>query len=217
MSQLYSIEIMQTFIFEPFLFDSFFRFFSVLPCRSCAPAQVDGQHLQHGYDVSSPLRALSPGPQSGRRAARLRLVCASPTCKGSDSKGSRSPETKHLFLQKTPQLITSGCVNADNLIKISIRQANTKQRITRKDMQHAAMPWKEVAPGTHIKSQQDPFHKVMYLLPHVAPDQSSQSARLSTLVTHHTVTHTHTEISIMETARKKFQPVGLSNDTRPWW
>lgn len=78
-------------------------------------------------------------------------------------------------------------------------------------MQHAAMPWKEVAPGTHIKSQQDPFHKVMYLLAHFAPDQSSQSARLSTLVTHHTVTHTHTEISIMETARNNFQRVDSKN------
>ena len=113
--------------------------------------------------------------------------------------------------------LTSGSVNADNLIKISIRQANTKQLITRKDMQHAAMPWKEVTPGTRIKSQQDPFHKVMYLLAHFAPDQSSQSARLSTLVTHHTVTHTHTQISIMETARNNFQLVDSKNDTRPWW
>ena len=74
MSQLYSIEIMQTFIFEPFLFDSFFRFFSFYRvavahlhrlmaniCSMATTSQVLFAHClqdlkadeeRHGYDWS---------------------------------------------------------------------------------------------------------------------------------------------------------------------
>ena len=159
MSQLYSIEIMQTANLSFWAF--FGKRFIVSQLGTCTgwwPTSAawlrrlksssrmvsrtcyDGSVQFHGLDCVRehlpPAKDLIPNPDHLRQS-----ICLQKTTRLT------------LYHHLSKQCQSSGCMNADNLIKISkLRQANTKQWITRKDMQHAAMPERGSSWSSHKKS-----------------------------------------------------------------